>query len=120
MYYIVQSSIAIALYKPTHDESDENRLTRTIASQVSRNCELIVECSTFVERAMLFRDMGGIVHDDIDVAGQGLGVPNVNTPTGSYIGPNGSNANMSAYLYQLPLCDQDLQINGSRIWKFES
>ena len=41
---------------------------------------------------MLFRDMGVTVHDDIDGAGQCLGVPDTNTPTGSYIGPNGSNA----------------------------
>ena len=93
VYYLVQSSIAVALYEPTHDESDENRLTRTMAGRVSRNYELIAERSKFVERAMLLIDMGGIVHDDTDVAGQCLGVPNANTLTGSYIaGPNGSNA----------------------------
>ena len=92
VYYIVQSSIAIALYKPTHDESDENRLTRTIASRVSRNYELIVERPKFEEHAMLLEIWAGLsTTTSTRVAGQCLGVPDANTPTGSYIGPNGPN-----------------------------
>ena len=43
----------------------------------------------FVERVVLSRDLGGTVHDDIEVAGHCL--QDANIPTGSYIGPKGSN-----------------------------
>ena len=42
---------ANALHEPTRDESDENRLTRTIARHVSRNYKPIRERAIFVERA---------------------------------------------------------------------
>ena len=89
MCYIVQSPIATALHEPTRDDSDENRLIRTIASRVSRNYKPIVERAKYIERPMLFRDLGGTVHVDIEVAGHCL--RDANIPTGSYIGPKGSN-----------------------------
>ena len=52
----------------TRDDSDKSRLTRRIASRVSRDYKPIMERAKFVERVMLFRDLGGTVHDNIEVA----------------------------------------------------
>ena len=83
--YCTTPNRANALHEPTRDDSDENRLTRRIASRGSRDYKPIVERAIFVERTMLFREMS-----DIELAGDCLRDA-TNTPTGSYIGAKGSN-----------------------------
>ena len=96
---------ANALHEPTRDDSDENRLTRRIASRVSRNYKPVVERAMFVELRCCLEKWAGL--SGIEVADDCL--QDANTPPSSYIGPKGRIHS-----------DQDLQTNGPRIWKLES